>query len=314
MFGYKRCLIARLSVICLIVLMLSGFAGSLADTPEDTTDSEEPACTLSNVAEFSMVGAGEENFGIAVEFIDMYVDEKEIDQGIKIGATTYVGLRDFSENVGRDVTIDWDAATVTATIQAQGLTITAQANGRYITANGRCLYLWDGIQVIDGNLMIPVRELAKAFGVGIIWNEEDRSCEVDTTGAIPIESADKFYNEEDMMWLARIINAESGNQALEGKIAVGNVVVNRVNDPYCPDSIFEVIFDTKHGVQFQPIISGAVYREPSEESIVAAKISLEGYNLVGDSLFFVNPEVGITGWFAQTRTYVVSLGDHDFYA
>jgi hypothetical protein len=31
-------------------------------------------------------------------------------------------------------------------------------------------------------------------------------------------------------------------------------------------------------------------------------------------LFFVNPQIGVSGWFASTRTYVATIGDHAFYA
>jgi N-acetylmuramoyl-L-alanine amidase len=129
-----------------------------------------------------------------------------------------------------------------------------------------------------------------------------------------IESGEEVYNEEDVYWLSRIINAESLNQPLEGKIAVGNVVLNRVADETCPDTIYDVIFDRKYGVQFSVITNGTIYMDPSEESIIAAKICLEGYSVVGDSIYFVNPDIGVSSWFVNTRTFVKSIGNHDFYA
>ena len=41
---------------------------------------------------------------------------------------------------------------------------------------------------------------------------------------------------------------------------------------------------------------------------------LEGYDIVGGALYFVNPDIGVSSWFRQTRTFVTSIGDHDFYA
>ena len=59
---------------------------------------------------------------------------------------------------------------------------------------------------------------------------------------------------------------------------------------------------------------GTIYDDPNEESVVAAKICLEGCSLVGDSLYFVNPVVGVSDWFAESRMFVARVGDHDFYA
>jgi N-acetylmuramoyl-L-alanine amidase len=95
---------------------------------------------------------------------------------------------------------------------------------------------------------------------------------------------------------------------------VGNVVLNRVADESCPDTIYDVIFDNKYGVQFSVTTNGTIYMDPSEESIIAAKICLEGYSVVGDSIYFVNPDIGVSSWFVNTRTFVKSIGDHDFYA
>ena len=97
-------------------------------------------------------------------------------------------------------------------------------------------------------------------------------------------------------------------------MGVGNVVINRVNDPSCPDTVHDVIFDTRYGIQFSPVETGGIYAEPNEQSVIAAKLCLEGYNVAGDSLYFVNPETGSTAWFRETKTFVVTLGDHDFYA
>ena len=95
---------------------------------------------------------------------------------------------------------------------------------------------------------------------------------------------------------------------------VGNVVLNRVANPTCPDTVYDVIFDDRYGVQFSVTETGAIFMEPTEEAVLAAKMCLEGYNPVGDSLFFVNPVIGASSWFSSTRTYVASIGEHDFYA
>ena len=91
-----------------------------------------------------------------------------------------------------------------------------------------------------------------------------------------------------MYWLSRIICAEAGGESLAGQVAVGNVVLNRVDSDEFPNTIHEVIFDRKHAVQFEPVSNGTVYNEPTETSVQAAKLALQGVNTAGKSLYFFN--------------------------
>ena len=163
-----------------------------------------------------------------------------------------------------------------------GVELKLAESGEYVEVNGRCLYLEGGLLNVDG--------------------------------AELLEAGESFYNADDVYWLSRIIYSESGNQSLEGMLGVGDVVMNRVASAAFPNSIYEVIFDSRYGVQFSPVETGSIYLEPTEECVIAAKLCLEGYDIVGGALYFVNPDIGVSSWFAQTRTYVTSIGDHDFYA
>ena len=196
----------------------------------------------------------------------------------------------------------------------EALVITAREGDAYMVANGRYFYIPDLVQEMDGAVMVPIREAARAFGVEVVWHEDTRCISVESTQVDILTPGEEFYGEEDLYWLSRIIHAESGNQPLEGMIAVGNVVLNRVADPTCPDTIYEVIFDDRYGVQFSPTETGTIYDEPNEQSVIAAKLCLEGYEVAGASLFFLNPEIGVSSWFTSTRTYVTTIGDHVFYA
>jgi hypothetical protein len=129
----------------------------------------------------------------------------------------------------------------------------------------------------------------------------------------PILHADKFYREDEVFWLGRIIHAESEGEPLLGKIAVGNVVLNRVKSAYYPNTIYGVIFDRKYGVQFSPVLDGSIYNTPSYNSVLAAKICLEGYSLAEGVFFFLAPEYATSSWIPQSRKYAFTIGNHDFY-
>jgi Cell wall hydrolyses involved in spore germination len=251
---------------------------------------------------------------IEVISIPLYVDGIRAGNGLKTGSTTYIPLRAFFEAMEVDATINWDAKSKTAVVTANGLNLEVAADSQYMNANGRYLYFEDGAKNMNGTMVVPVRELAKSLGVTVIWDEEHWTMNIDTAEIRFIESGETFYDTEDLFWLSRIISAESSNQPFSGMIAVGNVVLNRVADDTMPDTIYDVIFDTKHGVQFSPITSGSINNEPLESAVIAAKICLEGYSTVEDSLYFLNPSIADSGWFNRNRVYITSIGDHAFYA
>ena len=106
---------------------------------------------------------------------------------------------------------------------------------------------------------------------------------------------------------------EETAKPLEGQIAVGNVVLNRVSSGDFPDSIPEVIFDDENGVQFEPVSNGTVAGEPTELSLEAARRALSGENTAGDALYFFAPALSQGAWIDSSRTYRQTIGCHRFY-
>ena len=123
-----------------------------------------------------------------------------------------------------------------------------------------------------------------------------------------------FYNDDNVYWLSRIINAEARGESLDGQIAVGNVVLNRVASPLFPDTIYTVIFQTTYGIiQFSPIANGSIYTTPAESCVIAAKLALDGANTASDSLYFLNVKAATTLWVVRNCSYVTTIGNHSFY-
>ena len=100
---------------------------------------------------------------------------------------------------------------------------------------------------------------------------------------------------------------------MAGKIGVGNVVLNRVRHKDFPNTIYTVIFDKKYGVQYEPVINNTIYDTPEPESIKAAKFSLNGFNTVGNCLYFFNPVTATNSWIKENRIFYKTIGNHDFY-
>lgn len=226
-------------------------------------------------------------------------------------STSYVPLRTVTKLLVPDAQVSWQKEA--AVVRAPSLNLSAQPGACYLNANGRMLFAKDGIQLIRGSTYVPVRVLAKALGASVTWDSAT-NCVSLHKGSGTILSGDAYYNAEDLYWLARIIHAESRSEPISGKIAVGNVVLNRVKSPDFPNSIYDVIFDRKFGVQFEPIQNGTIYEAPDEESLLAAMLCLDGASVVGNSLYFLNPAKADNLWAMSNRTYVETIGNHYFYA
>lgn len=121
-------------------------------------------------------------------------------------------------------------------------------------------------------------------------------------------------SEEDRYWLAKIIEAEAGIESLEGKIAVGAVVLNRVNAEWFPDTIQEVIFQKLNGVyQFSPVGNGRLKKvEPSDDAYEAADRALAGEDPTEGALYFYNPKISKSTFFKKKELLAV-IGNHQFY-
>lgn len=224
-----------------------------------------------------------------------------------INDVTYVPYFPIVKALFPDATVqmDHDTAVVTAT----GFTMEVSPSLKYVVANGRYLYQPNGLTIVDGNVLFPVRTLCAWLGGEVSWDATNY-CVVITANGTPITSGDDYYNSNDLYWLSHIINAESGNQPLEGKIAVGNVVLNRMASSIFPDTIKEVIYQKS---QFTPVKNGTINLEPNAESIAAAKLCLDGANTVGNALFFLNPRTAPNSWASRNRPYITTIGAHAFY-
>ena len=133
-----------------------------------------------------------------------------------VNSTTYVPLRAFSQKMA-DVTVSWDNSTRTAYVYNSSIYLSINPEAKYLTVNDRYFYLPGGAVIINDCLMVPVRELAKAFGATVEWNDEKRAVMV-KKGIGTVASGDKYYDPSAVYWLSRIIYCESGGNPLRDRL------------------------------------------------------------------------------------------------
>jgi N-acetylmuramoyl-L-alanine amidase len=224
--------------------------------------------------------------------------------------TTYVALASMAKELDPTVNVQWNAGSQTVTITSGKLNLSAQVGQLYLVANGRYLYIPEGVQAVNGQVTVPLSVVTEAFGATLSWNVSTGVVAV-TRGSGGIQSGEQYYNSDDLFWLSRVIYAESGNQPLEGQMAVGNVILNRVSSPIFPNSILGVLSQKN---QFTTYQSGRLAnRTPNASSVIAAKLVLDGgvvEETEGAMYFDSTPN----SWASRNKTCVAVIGGHRFYA
>ncbi len=225
-------------------------------------------------------------------------------------STTYLPLRAFSDAVGG--TISWNDDEKAATLEHGGHSFV------FYPEQNHCL--------IDGNrenypsllyrnlTFIPVRVVSEVLGYDVSWDSFYLTVKLTAPDVtVPEECKDFSYDYEDLLYLGKITQIESGSQHFSVKLGVAGTVVNRVKSPQFPNSVKDVIFDTRYGVQFPPAHTGKIDVTPSRESMIAAKCALNGVNPAQDALYFVDTPYAPSSWVHQNRPHVVTLHDMSFY-
>ena len=217
--------------------------------------------------------------------------------------STFVPLRSVVQALRPTALVQWEDGQATAL--DTGFSLTARPGDSALVYNGETVSLSLPVRLENGCTLVPIRPLAALLGAEVSWNGQ--------TGVVSLTTSGSELPEQDVYWLSRIISAESRGESWEGKIAVGNVVLNRVQSPEFPDTIYDVIFDERWGGQFEPVRNGTIYQSPTEESVQAAIACLNGANTAGDSLYFLAPDLTGNHWTMENRTYVTTIGVHWFY-
>ena len=225
------------------------------------------------------------------------------------GGVPYVSLAGMSGALDSSAAASWDAKSATEKVTTSLMTVTAKVGRLYVEANGRYLYLPGGVQMRNGEVSLPLSMVAKIFDARLDWDAGQGKAAL-TRGSGAIQPGSSYYDQNDLFWLSRVIYRESGNQPLEGQIAVGNVVLNRVASPLFPNTVQGVLAQKN---QFSTYASGALKKtKPSAESTIAAKLALDGavVEKTKGAMWF---DSAATSWAARHKTYMATIGGHKFY-
>jgi N-acetylmuramoyl-L-alanine amidase len=171
----------------------------------------------------------------------------------------------------------------------------------------------DTLSGIAANFDISLRALVKANKLDTTLIHPDdvmlipgRSANLDT-----VLSRGNISREE-LYLLARVIYAEARGESFTGQVAVGAVILNRLDSPQFPETIREIIMQkNKNTYQFSPVADGSINLEPDKTAINAAVQALLGWDPTNGALFFYNPHIASDKWI-KTLPVMARIGNHVF--
>jgi N-acetylmuramoyl-L-alanine amidase len=108
--------------------------------------------------------------------------------------------------------------------------------------------------------------------------------------------------------IAKLITAEAKGESFAGKVAVAEVIINRVESDEFPNTVSGVVYQAN---QFSPVSDGSINNAPTQESKEALQVALKGTDKSNGALFFYNPETATQRWLDSRPTTAV-IGNHVF--
>lgn len=116
------------------------------------------------------------------------------------------------------------------------------------------------------------------------------------------------YNSNDVYLLAKVIAAEARGESYVGQVAVGAVVLNRVEHSSFPDSIAGVVYQPG---AFSCVNDSNWSVAPTAESQKAARDAINGWDPSGGAIYYYNPAKTSNQWI-RSRPVIVTIGSHLF--
>ena len=138
----------------------------------------------------------------------------------------------------------------------------------------------------------------------------DGKCGPNTLAAlgINVSASSRSGGSGDVDLLARLISAEARGEPYTGQVAVGAVVLNRIESPAFPNSMSGVIYQSG---AFTCLSDGQFWGEVTDSSYKAARDALNGWDPSGGALYYFNPNTATSSWI-WSRPVLAVIGKHYF--
>lgn len=116
------------------------------------------------------------------------------------------------------------------------------------------------------------------------------------------------YSSSDIYLLAKVIAAEARGESYTGQVAVGAVVLNRVDSSSFPDTISGVVYQKG---AFSAVTDSNWSVAPDSSARKAAQDAINGWDPSGGALYYYNPAKTSNRWI-RSRPVITTIGRHLF--
>ena len=116
--------------------------------------------------------------------------------------------------------------------------------------------------------------------------------------------------QNDFYLLARLISGEARGESYQGQVAVGAVIMNRLNNKDFPNTIAGNVF--KRG-EFESVSDGQIWGTVTPAALKAAQAAISGEDPTGGALYFYNPSKVLSKYnWIWSRQVTGRIGQHVF--
>jgi len=114
----------------------------------------------------------------------------------------------------------------------------------------------------------------------------------------------------DVQLIARAINGEARGESYEGQVAVGAVILNRVENPKFPNTLAGVIYQPG---AFTAVSDGQINVpiDPNSSVVKAARDAMNGWDPTNGCIYYWNPATATSKWI-WSRQIIKKIGKHNF--
>ena len=137
----------------------------------------------------------------------------------------------------------------------------------------------------------------------------DGICGTNTLAALGLGSG-ASTSSNDVNLLARLISAEARGEPYVGQVAVGAVVLNRMEHPSFPNTMSGVIYQKG---AFSCIDDGQFNEPVADSAYQAARDAINGWDPSGGAIYYFNPATATSSWI-WSRPLILVIGKHRFCA
>ncbi len=116
------------------------------------------------------------------------------------------------------------------------------------------------------------------------------------------------YSSSDVYLLAKVIAAEARGESYTGQVAVGAVVLNRVDSSSFPDTVAGVVYQKG---AFSAVTDSNWSVAPNSTAKKAAQDAINGWDPSGGALYYYNPSKTSNRWI-RSRPVITTIGKHLF--